>query len=295
MTLLFAASAAAADFAPVPNFSTAPGTPHILAPCVPRLPFTVAGEDGAIFGRQNGRFEAWLWPVKVLSNFRIEAELADYSVPIDVNALAAEIQVTPGETIITYSHAAFTIRQHMFASRGTQKSALGVAAFFEIESIRQLNLTFSFTPEMLRMWPAPNFGRPNAEWISHGESGVYMLHTDNPQFSAVVGMPGTKPGILVPYQEHPQTFPVEFKLSYDPKRDHGSVYPLVMAMASGNSPYDQAAALNSLVPEVYSQTQNYYAHFFDHRLTAETPDPHLDRSAQVGGNRCRPGASALSR
>lgn len=276
--LLFATTALAAELAPIPNFARTANGLQIVAPCVPRLPFTVAGEDGAIFGRQNGRFEAWLWPVKVLSNFRIEAELADYSVPIDVNAVAAEIQVTPAETIITYSHSAFTIRQRMFASKGTQKSVLGVAAFFEVESIRPLNLTFSFTPEMLRMWPAPNFGRPNAEWISHGDSGVYMLHTDNPQFSAVVGMPGAKPGILVPYQEHPQTYPVELKLSYDPKRDRGSVYPLVIAMASGNSPYDQAATLNSRFAEVYSKTQSYYAHFFDSRLTVETPDPHLDQA-----------------
>jgi len=221
--------------------------------------------------------------VKVLSNFRIKAELADYSVPIDVNDLAAEIQVTPAETTITYSHAAFTIRQHMFASKGEQRPgeqrpAAGVVAFFEIDSIRPVNLTFSFTPEMLRMWPAANFGRPSAEWIQQGDGGVYMLRTDNPQFSAMVGMPGAKPGILVPYQEHPQTYPLELKLSYNPKRDRGLVYPLLMAMASGNAPYEQAAKLNTLVPQLYSATKNYYAHFFDTRLTIETPDRHLDEA-----------------
>ncbi|MDQ2843647.1 MAG: glycogen debranching protein, partial [Acidobacteriota bacterium] len=94
----------------------------------------------------------------------------------------------------------------------------------------------------------------------------------------VVGMPGTKPGILVPYQEHPQTYPLELKLSYNPKRDRGSVYPLLMVMASGSPPYEQAANLNSAVPQLYSETQTYYSHFFDRRLTAETPDPRLDEA-----------------
>ena len=108
---------------------------------MPGRPWTVAGEHGALFGRQNGKFEAWQWPVKILSDFLIRAELADYAVPIDVNALAASIKVTPAETIITYSHAAFTVRQHMFAGRGPNAS-LPAAVFFEIDSIRPLRLHF---------------------------------------------------------------------------------------------------------------------------------------------------------
>ncbi|MGA8029952.1 MAG: glycogen debranching protein [Bryobacteraceae bacterium] len=279
---LLATSAAAAELVPLPAFSTSTSTLQIVSPCVPRMPWTVAGEHGALLGRQNGKFEAWLWPVKILSDFRIRADLANYPVPIDVNALAAVIKVTPAETIITYSHAAFTIRQHMFASRGDQASApaTGAAVFFEIDSIRPLDITFSFTPEMLRMWPAPNFGRPNGEWVTQGDSGLYVLHTDNPQFSAVVAMPHTRSGIMPPYQEHPQTYPLELKLSYDPKRDRGTVFPLVMTVATGDSPYAQAAAINSALPDLYRQTQDYYAHFFDRRLTAETPDHRINEALQ---------------
>jgi glycogen debranching enzyme len=248
------------------------GAVQIVAPCVPSKPFTVAGPHGAILGRQNGRFEAWLWPVKILSDFRIRAELADYSVPIDVNALAAEITVTPAETIITYSHAAFTIRQHMFAA------GQGVVATFEIHAIRPMDITFSFTPEMLKMWPAPNFGRPSSEWVQKGDSGAYILHTDNPDFSAVIAMPRTKPGIMVPYQEHPQTYPTEFKLSFDPKRDAGVLFPLVMAMADHSNAVDQTAALLASVPQEYAATQAYYDHFFDKRLTVETPDQRVDEA-----------------
>ncbi|MGI8958834.1 MAG: amylo-alpha-1,6-glucosidase [Bryobacteraceae bacterium] len=277
---LLATSAIAADLAPLPNFSTTPSSLQIVSPCVPRIPWTVAGEHGGLFGRQNGKFEAWLWPVKILSDFKISAELSGYPVPIDVNALAAEIRVTPAETIITYSHAAFTVRQHMLAPRGVAMPATGTVVFFEIESVRALELTFAFTPEMLRMWPAPNFGRPNGEWVPHGDSGAYVLHTDNPRFSAIVAMPHTHPGTLVPYQEHPQTYPLELKLSYDPKRDRGSVFPLVMALATGSTPYAQASAINAAIPQLYSQTHDYYAHFFDHRLTVDTPDRRINEALQ---------------
>ena len=267
---VFALPAFAADLKPLPNFALANNQFEIVAPCIPGRPWTVAGEHGALFGRQNGKFEAWQWPVKILGNFLIRAELADYAVPIDVNALAASIRVTPAETIITYSHAAFTVRQHMFAGRGPNAS-LPAAVFFEIDSIRPLALTFSLTPEMLRMWPAPNFGRPNGEWVKQGDSGYYVLHTDNDKFLAAVAMPRTQPGIMVPYQEHPQTYPLEFKLNFDPKTDRGLVFPLIMT-----TDRNRVSEMMASLPQSYAETQNYYAHFFDHRLTVETPDTRIN-------------------
>ena len=238
-----------------------------MRPVEAAKPFTVAGEHGAIFGDQSGGFEAWLYPTKILSHFAITVELADYPVPIDVQAQAASIEVAPAITTITYSHAAFTIKQRLFATRGDAPS--GIVVMFEIASVRPMRLTFRFRPEMLRMWPAPNFGTPNAEWIPEG--GYYILHTDNPGFSAAVGMPRTESGILPPYQERPKTYPVELKLAFDPKTDRDLLFPLLMA-----STPERLAALNDAVPSLYRQTEDYYAHFFDTRLTTETPDSDFD-------------------
>ena len=52
-------------------------------------PFTVAGLRGVMPGQQEGTFEAWVLPIKLLSHFAIRAEVEGYSVPIDLNANAA--------------------------------------------------------------------------------------------------------------------------------------------------------------------------------------------------------------
>ncbi len=278
VSFLLAATCFGAELAPLAKFTETQSGLQIVAPCVPRQPWTVAGEHGALFGRQNGKFEAWQWPVKLFSNFAIRAELADYPVPIDVNAIAAEIKVTPAETTITYSHPDFTICQHMFAPRGQAPVPAGSAVVFEISSARPLEITFSFTPEMLRMWPAPNSGRPNGEWVKDANSGAYILHTDDPKFSAVVGMPGTRPGIMVPYQEHPQTFPLELKLSFDPKRDSGKEYPLLMALGSTEPALTQLAAINSAVPSLYRDTHSDYSQLQARTLSIETPDSRLNEA-----------------
>ena len=258
-----------------PVFPLAKSPLAITRPAQSRMPFTVAGEAGAIFGQGDGSFEAWVYPVKVASHFRITAELADYPIPIDLADCAASIEVDPDHTTITYSHASFTVKQHMFSTRGA--GATGPIVFFEITSIRPLTLTLRFTPDIRRMWPAPNFGLPNAEWVKLGASGYYILHTDNDSVSGAIGIPGAMPGILAPYQERPRTWPVELKLTFDPKTQSRQFFPLLMT--AGGKPAEVAAKLldlNKTWAPKYAQTADYYAHFFDHRLTAETPDAAFD-------------------
>ena len=276
--LLTALAAGGADLHPVASWPMPASNIAITRPAEFGKPFSVAAEHGAVFGEQNGVFEAWTFPVKILSHFEISAELADYPVPINLNEYAAQIEVNPERTTITYSHAAFTVKQHMFSPRGESVPGAGAVVLFEIASIRALTLTFRFTPEMLRMWPAANYGRPNAEWIPQGSSGYYILHTDAEALSGGLAVPGATPGVLAPYQERPHTYPVELKLRFDPKIDSGRLYPLLMVSGTSAECKQRLSDLNEQVSGLYRKTLEYYAHFFDHRLTVETPDRRFDES-----------------
>ena len=270
--LLIAALAAVAQpqpaLRPIPRFPLGADPLTITRAVEPNKPFTVAGERGAIFGEQSGTFEVWLYPVKILSGFSISAEMADYPVPIDVTALASTIEVAPAMTTVTYSHAAFTVKQHMFAAQGDA----GVVVFFEIDSVRPLRLTFRFKPDMLRAWPAPSFGTPGAEWVA--DRGYYVFHTDNPSFSAAIAMPRTQPGVLPPYQERPHTYPTELKLDFDPKADSGLFFPLIFTLKD----FTELSTIASGLPELYRASHENHAHFFDNRVYSETPDPEFDRA-----------------
>jgi len=276
--------------APIENFTPASSALRLRQHAEPEKPFTVAGECGAFVGQQDGRFEAWLFPVKILSHMQIEARMEGYEVPIDVTAHVAEIDVEPDHTTITYSHVAFTLRETFFATQcGPQdptKASTGAMVIFTLDSIRPTTLTFNFTPEVKPMWPAPQFGQADAEWIplnphaTNGltEPGWYMLHTDWPELSAAVAMPGTVPGILAPYQERPKSYPTQLILHYDPKTDRGKAYPLLMAAGRTRDSASVAsleAALrqqNAQALALYHQNADYYAHFFDTRTTVDTPD-----------------------
>ena len=283
---------------PVSIFTLAQHPLTIRRPAEPEKPFTVAGQCGAMLGQQDGKFESWIFPVKLFSEMSIEARVDGYDVPLNVNRLAAEIEVSPDHTTITWSHIAFTIKEVFFATQCPKQDGTGILALFQISSIRPLTLTFSFTPEVKRMWPAPVSGSVSPEWIAVNRgpgttlndttrpgglgavhpAGWYMLHTDFPDLAGAIALPGAVPGILQPYQERPATYPLQFVLRFDPKSDDGHFVPLLMAVgttpetATRQALEQRLSSLNANVSELYQQNAIYYAHFFDTRTTIETPD-----------------------
>jgi hypothetical protein len=244
-------------------------------------PFTVVGEGGALLGSQDGVFELWQDPVKLLREFRITAYLDDYNVPLKMNLMPATIEVRPAETIITLAHAAITVREHLLIDRTGKLPRTAAIAYFEIHATRPGEIVFSFDPVMQRQWPAPNFGVPSSSWVTVPGGSGYILLTDNPSFYAAVAIPGTTPGAPPPYQERTLMRPLELHLRFNPLTDDGRLYPLLSAVSGGTKPATPVATqalLNSvleqqsLVPDLVHANEQYYSEFFARSLELSTPD-----------------------
>jgi glycogen debranching enzyme len=279
-TLLVAQAPVFTSLAPI-AFDTA--DPVLRAHTDTFKPFTVAGEHGVVLGQQDGMFEAWVLPVKLLSHLTIEANIEGYTVPIDVNQQAAEVEVRPDRTTITYTHIGFTVRQIMF-SPNKSEAGTGPVVLFEFDCLRPTDFTFRFTPDLLWMWPERNEGLPSAEWVAAG--GYYVLHSDYPDLAGALTIPGATSGILAPYQERPQVHPVELKLHIDPARDHGRLFPLLMAVGTTRDTAGTAALggtlqrLNEGIAAAYQAHDESYRALLADSVSIETPDKALDEAFQ---------------
>jgi glycogen debranching enzyme len=244
-------------------------------------PFTVAGMQGVVLGQQQGTFEAWVLPVKLLSQMTIEADVQGYDVPIDLNSMAREISVRPDHTTITYSHIALTVRQIMFAPDGGADGT-GAVVLFQVDSLHPVDLIFRFTAEMRNMWPEPNFGTPSAEWVKQGDSGLYILHTDFPSLAGAVAIPGATHGVMAPYQERPAVYPLEFHLHIDPKTDRDRLYPLLMAVGRTKETATSAVLeaklqdLDDHLPAIYATHAAQYRQQEQTFTAIKTPDQKLN-------------------
>jgi glycogen debranching enzyme len=280
------------NFRSISAFSFDASGPVIRAHAETEKPFTVAGERGVVVGQQDGRFEAWVLPIKLLSHLTIEANIEGYSVPIDVNRQAAAIEVRPDRTVITYAHIGFTVRQIMFSPNGAT-AGTGPVVLFEFDCPHPTEFTFRFNPDLQWMWPARNQGVPGIEWVPGfedgkatpgGTGGYYVLHSDYPDFAGAVTIAGARSGILAPYQERPQVHPVELKVHYDPVRDQGRLYPMLMAVGTTASSATSAALgetlerLSASIPELYKAHAESYKRLLANSVSIETPDNALDEA-----------------
>jgi glycogen debranching enzyme len=281
----------APQFTPVAPIAFDTGGPALRAHTETLKPFTVAGERGVLLGQQDGTFEAWVLPVKLLSHLTIDAEIEGYTVPIDVNQQSAEIEVRPDRTVITYAHLGFTVRQIMFSPE-QGPAGTGPVVLFEFDCLHPTDFTFRFTPALEYMWPERNEGHPGPEWVAPGPNaneqlgGFYMIHADYPDLAGAITIPGARPGILAPYQERPQVHPVELKLHIDPARDRGKLYPLLMAAGTNKQTADTRALgvtlekLNQSITATYAAHADSYRKLLANSVSIDTPDKALNEAFQ---------------
>src|SRR6185437_11946279 len=142
------------------------------------------------------------------------------------------------------------------------------------------------------MWPERNEGHPGPEWVAPGPNayeeagGYYVLHADYPDLAAAITIPGARPGILAPYQERPQVHPVELKLHIDPARDHGRLYPLLMAVGTNKEAANTRALgdtlekLNQGIAAEYAAHAESYEKLLANSVSINTPDKALNEAFQ---------------
>ena len=87
--------------------------------------------------------------------------------------IAASIAVRPEATILTYSHAAFTVREILFAPIDEP----GIVVLLDVDSVLPLTVTGAFRPRLRLMWPA-GLMTPNVEWDE--KAHVYFLDRGEP-------------------------------------------------------------------------------------------------------------------
>src|SRR5882724_3179613 len=112
--------------------------------------FDVVGRRSAVFGYENRSLEAWVYPLKIIDDFNLAFQLQGYPLDIHGPDITVAINARPEETTFTYSHAAFTVRQTIFAPVEEQ----GIVMLLDVQSVLPMIITGSFRPKLRLMWPA---------------------------------------------------------------------------------------------------------------------------------------------
>jgi glycogen debranching enzyme len=270
---------------------------HGQAAGVPRLSFTasglslqravttaafvdVVGRRSAAFGYEGRPLEVWVYPLKVVDRLQLSFALEGYPLAVPASELRSSIEVRPEATIVTASHAAFTVRQIMFAPI----DAAAVVLLLDIDTTLPMTVIGSFRPALRPMWPA-GAATASASWDAVAQ--IYDVSEDSGQFAGIVGVPGGRDRSVMPYQEEPRDVPLEFSIEVTPERAARELIPIVVTAdisgrAAARAEYRRVLGT---IGALYNATAFHYAQLLERTLRVTTPDARLTRAfdwARIG-------------
>jgi glycogen debranching enzyme len=242
--------------------------------------FDVLGRKSAIAGYENRSLEAWVYPLKVLDDFKLSFRLQGYPLDIQGAEIMTSISTRPEATILTYTHAAFTVRQIIFAPLEEP----GVVMLLDVESVLPLSVTASFRPRLRLMWPA-GLMTGNLGWDE--ATHRYSISEETHRFVGIIGSPGARDIALMPYQEEPRDVPVQFVVDVTSETMKSHFVPIIIAGSvegreKANETYDKLLAN---VSELYEKNVAYYERMQNETVQVETPDERLNTAfkwAKIG-------------
>ncbi|MFN7995172.1 MAG: GH116 family glycosyl hydrolase [Bryobacteraceae bacterium] len=257
---LFAAWAVCCQTLPLPaRFALDSPEPAIVKPAQAHHFIESVGRRAAILGTEDGTFEAWINPIKVLHDFRLSVYFDGSLEPLDLSELSEQVAVSPGRVTIVHSHAAFTIRQTWVAL--LDRPALLV--LLDVDTNRPLRIRATFIPDMKPMWPA-SFGGQSSSWEEdlHG----LVLGEGLRRYAMVVGSPlfgvhSEQIGHQLPGRQ------IVLEMELKPELCRGRIVPIVIA----GSREAYRAALAGVEASV-RESDAYYRSFENRTVRLETPD-----------------------
>lgn len=237
------------------------------------------GRRSAVFGYEHRQLEAWAYPLQILDGFELSFRVEGYPLEFRGTDTAALIDVRPEATTITYSHAAFTVRQTIFAPLDEP----GVVMLLDVDSALPVVVTARFRPRLKLMWPA---ALPTGSLSWDEKQRAYFIYEETGRYTGIIGSPAANDVSVMPYQEEPRAVPAEFRMDV-PAAELNSFIPIVIA-GSVKGRDDARATYARLLGSargLYEKNVEHYRRLLDETTEVITPDERVNEAfawAKVG-------------
>jgi len=242
--------------------------------------FDVVGHKSAVLGYENRSLEAWVYPLKILDDFELSFRIEGYPLEFRGPDIAVQINARPEATIFTYSRAAFTVQQIIYAPVDEP----GIIMLLDVKTVLPMIVTASFRPKLKLAWPA-GLMTGNLEWDE--KQHAYYITEESKRFVGMIGSPAARDISVMPYQEEPRDVPV--RLSIEPAADALKSHFIPIVITGGVEGRDKAKEsyqrLLTSAQALYDKNVSYYERLQNETTNITTPDERLNKAfewAKVG-------------
>ncbi len=246
------------------------------------------GPRAALLGKEDGRFEAWVYPLKIVRDLRVRFHI-DGRV-VEGEAVARNVITRPESTTIVYSEGAFQVRETLFVPIHEP----GATVIFEVQTERPLAIEVAFQTDFELEWPAV-LGAASLDW--NPDRRAFLLRAQQGQqqnkdqsrdqgkdrnYAAWIGSPtasDAQSGAKSGEQTGDSSAGGSSFLLGTTRR--GADKKLVVIAASLDGPPDAAATYDRLVRDtdkLAREAETYYADYLRHTLSIKVPDAEIQQA-----------------
>jgi len=233
-----------------------------------------AGRQAVLMGREEGVFESWIYPMKVVHDLRLTFNVEGYSYPLASADLAEWITVRPECTTITYAHPAFVVRAHLI----TPLEAPGSLILLDIDANRRVAITVNFLIDLLPMWPA-GLGGQYSYWDESLKA--FIISESRRKHSAIVGSPAATRYSVQPAHNLPDS-PTQFHIDVDAAYAKENFIPI--AISGGlDAPAQVRGAYLRMISDaksLYAARAEHFARLRTDYVAIRSPEPDVDRAVE---------------
>lgn len=249
-------------------FGAQPGQPLELSRTVRPWEFVSAlGPHAAILGHEQGTLEAWVYPLKIVSDFHLRFHTEGTVLPAE--ALARTVIVRPESTTIVYFGDSFTVRETLFVPVHEP----GAIIALQISTAKVLQVEAAFRPDFQLDWPG-HIEDSGAEW----DSTLHAFHFADTggEFEALVGSPHAS-----------KTAEEYFSNYFDSSQDAFALEPtvagtdtkiiVIAASFTGNKDLTSLyQRLSQGYPALLREAASYYNDYLSHTVSIQVPDVEVE-------------------
>jgi glycogen debranching enzyme len=224
---------------------------------------SAVGRRAALLGTDQGRFEAWVYPLKILSDLHLRFNVDGRILPAE--PLARTVITRPESTTIVYSDGPFQVRETLFVPIHEP----GAIITFDIQTERPLEIEVAFKADFQLEWPA-DLGPSHLSWDA--EHHGFVFDAQNYPYVALVGSPTASDSTVGKDGDEPGRDESSFLLGVT---ERGAGKKLVYMAASLKGRDDAEGTYNRLIQTTSSlmvEAANYYSGYLRHTLNIDVPD-----------------------
>jgi glycogen debranching enzyme len=229
----------------------------------------VVGTRAGLFGDEEGRFEAWVYPLKLFRDFHLIFHVGDRALPAE--SLARTLTVRPTSASILYAGDSFRVRETLCVPVNEG----GAVILLDIETEQPLEVEAAFTADFQLEWPAA-LGGTYVGWDE--KERAFAFGEEAKKFAAVVGSPTATDARLAYQTNYSSSDQNSMRLGVTKNGKETKVLVIAASVAGKADAEKIYQHLLSSYADLMRGASDYYRSYLDRTVSLELPDNALQQA-----------------